>query len=330
MRVLVTGANGLLGHHIVNELLDRDYQVSVIVRSTGNLFIDTSRITVFKGNFYDKGLLKDVLTGIDAIIHVAAVTATNLLHYKDYYEINVEATQLMIDLARENGIKKLVYVSTTNTIGNGSKEKPSDEGAAFAFPFTRSFYAKSKFEAEMLIRKYSEEPEVHAVIINTAFMIGKYDTKPGSGRIMLMGYGRKRVLTTTGGKNFVSARSVAVACVNAITMGITGENYLATGHNMSFGEFYQLQAEITACRQKMWVIPSAFMRVIGLIGNVLKGVGVKTDISLNNINQLLINEYYDGSKAREQLAMPETNLSDDIREALDWFIEHGYLKKKRL
>ncbi len=329
MNVLVTGANGLLGHHIVNELLDRNDQVSVIVRSRRKLFFDTTRITIFEGKFHDAELLIQALTGIDAIIHVAAVTATNLLEYHDYHEVNVVATQLLIDKAKEKGIKRFVYVSTSNTIGNGSIENPSNESAAFAEPFNKSFYARSKFEAEKLIRKLSEDKEMHAVVINPTFLIGKYDTKPSSGKILQIGYGRKRVFTTSGGKNFVSAHSVAVACVNAMLMGVSGENYLAAGHNLSFVEFYMLRSKVTALNQRITVVPSSVLKFFGWIGNILRRVGVKTDLSLSNFNQLLIQEYYEGTKAREQLALPETNLEESIREALEWFVENGYLKAKR-
>ncbi len=80
MKILVTGANGLLGHHVVMELLERHEQVSIIVRSTANIYFDLEQVEVFAGDFTDYETLKKAAEGCDAVIHAAAVTATNLLH----------------------------------------------------------------------------------------------------------------------------------------------------------------------------------------------------------------------------------------------------------
>jgi len=83
MNVLVTGANGLLGHHVVMELL-KQHKVHIIVRSIKDIYFDLNFITVFEGNFTDYACLIKAARGCDAIIHIAAVTATDLLHYEDY------------------------------------------------------------------------------------------------------------------------------------------------------------------------------------------------------------------------------------------------------
>ena len=84
MKVLVTGANGLLGHWVVFELLRRNHQVSIIVRSKQNIHFDLNAVEVHTGNFTDYQQLKSASEACDAIIHIAAITATNLLHYQDY------------------------------------------------------------------------------------------------------------------------------------------------------------------------------------------------------------------------------------------------------
>ena len=63
MRILVTGANGLLGHHVVMELLERNEQVSIIVRSTANIYFNLQRVHIFKGDFTDYETMKKAANG---------------------------------------------------------------------------------------------------------------------------------------------------------------------------------------------------------------------------------------------------------------------------
>lgn len=183
MRVLVTGANGLLGHHVIMQLLERGYDVRIIVRSTEKIKFDINRVECVIGSFADKNVVLDAAMSCDAIIHIAAVTDTNLFTYSDYESINVNATKQLVDVAFQLSIKKFVFVSTCNTIGYGNKYKLADETCEIQYPFTKSFYAKSKLEAEQLFSCYSKNN--HLVIINPTFMIGDYDTKPSSGNLFL-------------------------------------------------------------------------------------------------------------------------------------------------
>jgi len=323
MNILVTGANGLLGHHVVPELLKRNHSVKIIVRSKKNIYFDLSKIDVLEGNFYDYSTLKKGATNCDAIIHIAAITATDLLYYDDYRKINVEGSKQILKVADELNINKLVYISSANTIGYGTIKKSSDELSPIEFPFTKSFYAQSKIESEKLILEASKKPNRHFVMINPTFMIGSMDTKPSSGKLMLMGYKKSVMSAPKGGKNFVAVKSVAIAVCNALMMGNNGEKYLASGVNLSFSEFYNLQSEIAGYQQILIEIPSIFLEILGKFGDLVRLFRIKTDVCSMNINQLLIREYYNNTKAKNELEMPETNLKMAIKEAIDWYKKHG-------
>ena len=148
MKILVTGANGLLGHHVVMELLERHEQVSIIVRSMENIYFDLQQVHVFTGDFIDYETLKKAAFGCDVVIHSAAVTATNLLHYSDYEKVNVSGTANVLRVCNELGINRVVFISSSNTIGYGTSENQANERSPIQFPFTNSQYAQSKLAAE--------------------------------------------------------------------------------------------------------------------------------------------------------------------------------------
>ena len=323
MKVLVTGANGLLGHHVVFELVKRQYDVRVIVRSTENIHFDVAKTGVYVGNFTDYENLKQAAAGCDAIIHIAAVTATHLLHYEDYSKINVEGSALVIKVANELNINRIVYVSSANTIGFGTEQEPADECFNIQFPFTESYYAQSKVASEQLFVETSKQSNMHVVIINPTFMIGSHDTKPSSGKLMLMGYKKILMLIPKGGKNFVAVRDVAVSVCNALVQGQNGERYLASGINLSFKEFYSLQSQIENYRQHIIELPDFILILAGKSGDLLRKVGIVTEVCSMNLRQLMIKEHYRNSKAKAELNLPETDLKIAIKEAIDWFKNHN-------
>ena len=323
MKVLVTGANGLLGHHVVMQLLDSGHDVNIIVRSRRNIYFDISKTTVTEGEFTHYETLKLAAKDCEAVIHMAAVTATDLLHYEDYKKINVDGSAVIIRVADELKINNIVFVSTANTIGYGTKEHLADESAGIEFPFSKSFYAQSKIEAEKLYVEASKKADRHVVIVNPTFMIGSHDTKPSSGKLMLMGYKKRIMFAPNGGKNFVAVSDVATAICNALTLGKNGSRYLLSGINISFKEFYEIQSRVGGYSQKVIVLPDFLLEIAGKLGDLVRLFGVKTELCSMNLNQLTIREYYNNKKALDELKMPQKKLEKAISEALNWFKQNN-------
>lgn len=325
MKILVTGANGLLGHHVVMELINKGHEIRIIVRSTQKIDFELSRVEVVTGNFTDKETIYQAAKNCDAIIHIAATTDTDLLNYREYQLINVDATKQLIDVATALSIRNMVFVSTANTVGYGNKKNPADERSPIQYPFIKSDYAKSKLEAEMFFADYAKNN--HAIIINPTFMLGSYDTKPNSGKLVIMGYKKRFLFLPDGGKNFIHVKDVAVACCNALTMGKSGERYLAAGVNLSFKKYFKLQRRVGEYKQKIMIVPTFLLKMIAFLGDMLRFFNIKVSFCSRNINQLLIREYYTNIKARTDLLLPETPLELAIKDALNWFKKVDYIKK---
>jgi dihydroflavonol-4-reductase len=323
MKILITGANGLLGHHVVMQLQQQQHEIRIILRGERDLYFDKTGIDIYNGTFTDYNSLKKAAEGCDAIIHIAAVTATDLLHYEDYSSVNTKGASNIIKVADDLKINRLVFVSTANTVGYGSPEKPADENCGIEYPFTKSFYAQSKVEAEKLFVEASKKTDRHVIIINPTFMIGAYDTKPSSGKLMLLGYRKRWMFAPSGGKNFVAVTDVATAVCNALTMGRNGERYLAAGINLSFAEFYKIQSRVGGYYQNLFIIPARLLEMFGKAGDFIRLLNVRTEICSRNLNQLTIREYYGNKKALKELQMPQKPLETAIKEALKWFENNG-------
>lgn len=320
MRVLLTGSTGLLGHNILKTLIDNRLQVNVIVRDKKKLLIESPDIRVFEGSFLSSAELNAAAADCDAIIHAAAATDMSL-DYDDFERVIVGGAKNIIEIARKNNIRRIVFISTANTIGFGTPEHLADEKSNMEFPFSESYYAQTKKIAENLFIEYSksrtnESLENHVVIINPGFMLGFYDTKPSSGQMVKAAYKKPIMFAPKGGKSFVHVRDVATAAVNAIEMGRNGERYICANYNMTIRDFYRLQANTCGYKQVVLPLPNLLMSVVGTLGDLLKKLKINTQITKINLRQLCVTEHYSSAKARNELKFPQTPLEEAITDCV--------------
>lgn len=321
MKALITGASGLLGSNVVRELIRRGYEVKLFVRSLRDIpTLQGLRYERFLGSLTSPFDLLKAADGCDVIIHMAAVTDQWPTNYEHYEDINVKATLFLLEVVKKLGIKKMIYVNTANTFGYGSKEKPATELSEFRFFNYNSGYIMSKFIAQQHVLKEIEKSQLPVVIVNPAFMLGPYDSKPSSGKIILMGLNKKILFCPPGGKCFVDVRDAAVAVCNAITMGKNGECYLLANQNMSFWEFFETLSVIKEAAQTKIMLPRVLILAMGLIGSAYEKIsGNPAKLNFTNARLLCLNLFYKGSKAVKELQMPQRPINQTISDALYWF-----------
>ncbi len=327
MRVLVTGANSLLGTNLLLELLkDRYYQVRGMVRSKNRMQFHHPDLEVVLGDVRYKETLSKAFSNYDVVIHTAANTSQKSLHYRDYSDVNVEGTLNVLTVAKASGVKRVIVVSSANAFAYGSMEQPGTEAYPINYPFSRAGYARSKFEAQQAALNFSKKGSPEVIIVNPTFMIGGYDQKPSSGTIITRGYKKRTIFVPPGGKNFVHVRDVAAAICNAIHMGKPGSCYLLANKNMTYKTFYKKLNEATGQNSRIVVLPKFVLLGMGCIGSVLAHLGIANSMHYINMRILCTKNYYTNRKAVRELGLRETPITEAISEALEWFLESGMLK----
>lgn len=324
MTILLLGGNGLLGHNVLKRLLEQGHAVHALVRKSSALLVDgfanKELLTVFEGSLLNDMALHTAAKGCDTIVNCAGVTDMSLLKYEDYLPVNRDLCARLVGLMEREGINTLVHTSTANTIGYGAPGMMADETWEMRKPFADSYYARSKREGELILQSAAaQHPQWHIVIVNPGFMIGAYDTKPSSGTLLLSGYRKPLMLAPKGGKSFVHVESAAVAIVNAITHGISGQRYLLTGANMSLKSFYQLQSSTLGYRQLLLLVPNWLLGFVGRVGDVLRLCGLQTQVSTRNVRQLMVMEYYRNGRAQAELMMPSIPIDQAIGDFFSWY-----------
>ncbi|MCQ9633875.1 NAD-dependent epimerase/dehydratase family protein [Chryseobacterium sp. WG23] len=319
-KICVTGATGLLGTNVIIKLLQNGYSVTALVRKKSSwLGEENENLKLVEADLSSD--ISSHLSNTDCIIHIAAETRQNLLSYEEYKNVNYDTVVNLFTHAEVMGIKKFLFVSTANTLGFGNTGFWGSEKAPQLYPFTYSFYAQSKLAAEEYLLQNRKNTEV--IIVNPTFMIGAYDSKPSSGKIIFWTWKKKLVFYPKGGKNFVHVEDAANGILNAIENGRTGEKYLLANENLSYSEFFKKVNRITDQNPIMIAIPNRILSLLGLIGDGLRKLNIKTSISTSNMKALQICNYYSNQKSVKELGIKYQSIDKAIEDAVQYFIKNN-------
>ncbi|MDH6254085.1 dihydroflavonol-4-reductase [Chryseobacterium sp. H1D6B] len=315
-KVFVTGITGLLGTNVVIKLLKDDYFVIALVRKKSSYNgKENENLRLIEGDLFTD--ITEYVQGVHYFIHIAAETSQNLVSYERYKKINYEAVIHLFSHAVTAEVEKFLFVSTANTLGFGSVGNPGNEGRKQKFPFTESLYAKSKLEAENYLLRHNNMTEV--IIFNPTFMIGAYDQKPSSGKIIFWGWKKTVVFYPKGGKNFVHAADAADGILQGMKKGKNGEKYILASENLKYKTFFKILNQVTNQDPVMIPIPDFILISLGFAGDFLRLCNIKTNLSSANMKALRIDNFYSSQKSVEDLGLIYQPVGNAVKDAVEYF-----------
>ena len=319
-RIFVSGANGLLGTNIIIELLSQGFYVTGFLRDK-NSFVGSlhENLNLVEGNLSSKNDLNNSMVNCKYVIHTAAITNPKLIEYDEYEEVNVLGTKNIIEVAIKNNVERVIFVSTATVFGFGTLNNLGNEYKPIKYPFNKSLYSKSKKEAQDYA--LTKKGEIDIVVVNPTFIIGAYDSKPSSGKIIQMALQNKIVICPPGGKNFVCVKDVSKGIIKVLKKGINGEAYLLTNQNMTFKNFFKLIRKRTKSKFVILQLPKFVFFMLGYIGSLIRYFGFKTHFSIENMKAICLNSYYSNNKSKTRLGLTFYPIENAIDEAVDWFAQ---------
>lgn len=170
---VVTGANGFVGSHLVDLLIDKGYMVRCLVRRSSNLrWLKDKPVEIIDSGLLDTDGLRKSMTGASLFFHVAGVVKSK--EKEGYFKGNVETTRAILDVALDfkDSLKKIVIVGSETTAGPAVPGSPSTEAMEPA-PITT--YGISKYEQEKLALTYADR--LNITVCRSPAVYGERDTE---------------------------------------------------------------------------------------------------------------------------------------------------------
>lgn len=305
MKVVVTGGCGFIGSNIAEELIKKHYVVVIDDLSTGRIeniqsLQDKENFEFVRGNITDLDLLKQIFEDVDCIFHQAAIPSVqrSVENPLDTNEANIKGTLNVLIAARDCGVKKVVYASSSSVYGD-TPELPKKENMK---PNPQSPYAVSKLTGEYYCKVFSEIYGIKTVCLRYFNVYGP-NQDPSSEYAAVIPRFINRVLNNqppiifgdgNQTRDFTFVKDVVKANILAMEKNVEGVFNIAYGQQISINE-----------------LANKIMEIVGVKLNPVYDKPRPGDIR---------NSLADISLAKQKLGyMPEYSLEKGLEVTIRWF-----------
>lgn len=318
---IVTGANGHLGNTIVRQLKKRGEEVRGLILPTETAE-NQPGVTYYKGDVRDPAGLEPLFAGVKGretiVIHTAGIVDISEKVSQAMYEVNVGGTRNMVELCKEHGVHRLVYVSSVHAIPEKNKLQVLEEVDHFSADQVVGGYAKTKAEATQIVLDAVREG-LDAVVVHPSGILGPFDSSRNHLVQMVSDYICGRLpACVSGGYDFVDVRDVAAGCIAAAQKGKTGECYILSNRHYEVKEVLRMVKDVEGGRRlpvlPMWMAKAA-APVMGLIAKRKKTRPLYTAYSLYTLHS---NDRFSHDKATRELNYHPRDLYQTIRDTVLW------------
>ena len=246
MRILLTGATGFVGGHLLQALLAEGARVRCLVReSSPRSNLEGLPVDVTVGDLRDAASIRRAVEGCEQVYHCAADYRLFTRRPEELYESNVEGTRNVLRSAAEARVERLVYTSSVGALGLRLDGAPADEVTRVSLTDMVGHYKRSKYLAERVAEEWATRG-LAVVIVNPSTPVGEGDVKPTpTGKMILDFLNRRTPAYVDTGLNLIDVRDVARGHLLAAAKGRIGEKYILGHHNMTLREVFQTLARLT-------------------------------------------------------------------------------------
>lgn len=327
MLVFVTGATGFVGSHIAQVLAEQGAELRLLVRANS----DPKNIQELKaerviGDLRDPASLEKVMAGCDVLFHVAADYRLWIRDPEQMYRANVDGTRAILQAARHNRVRRVVYTSSVATMGFSSNGRPADEDSPVSLDKMIGHYKRSKFMAEEVAIKAGKSG-MDVVVVNPTTPVGEQDIKPTpTGRIIVDFLKKKFPAYVDTGLNLVDVKECARGHVAALERGRSGERYILGGENLTLKQILDKLAAITGLPSPKVRLPYAVALASGVVDTVVTGLLLRREprVVLDAVRMGRKKMFVSSAKAERELDWKTIPVEGALRRAVEWFQENGY------
>jgi dihydroflavonol-4-reductase len=325
---LVTGGTGFVGTHVVRALLARGSSVRVLARPASRREnLEGLDVEIVPGDLTDPASLERAMRGVSTLYHVAADYRLWAKDPQELYRANAGGTESILRAAAEAGVSRVVYTSSVAALGLTADGSPGSEETPVEREKIIGHYKKSKFDAERVALGWAKKG-LPVVIVNPSTPVGERDIKPTpTGRLIVDFLNRKMPAYVDTGLNLIDVRDVAAGHLAAAAKGKPGERYILGHRDMTLKQILDTLASLTGLpaptvRLPHW-IPLAAAAVSTGVARV---TGRPPGVSLESVRMSTHWMFFDASKARRELGLPQTPVEEALARAVEWFRSSGYVR----
>ncbi len=322
MKILVTGATGYVGHQLALKLAAAGNQVHLLVRNSRSPNVPRHKnIHVFTGDITQRQSILAAMRSCEQVYHTAALVKIFAKNNSDFYKVNVDGTNNLLDLSLELGVKKFVFTSTCGVLGSSVLEPKCEND-----PRTTGFeneYDFTKFLAENLVKAYSHKG-LFAIIVSLSKVYGPgIETHPISVNQVINKFinGNTTLIPKPGNleTNYCFINDVVEGHILAMAKGIGGEKYILGGENISYVDLFQTVRSLTGSKARLIQTPKQLVQLWALLQWLQFKINHKEPfVTTKSIKAIFCNKTFTSEKAIRQLGYRPTPLREGLQQTIQF------------
>jgi len=319
--ILVTGATGFIGKHLVEQLrlAEADSRLRILCRGASP-WDNHSRAEVVRGDVTSREDLMRAAEGVNEIYHLAGLVSRNPKKKWLLYQTHVEGTRNVCEAARQHGVQKIVHVSSSGTIAVSRGPTVHDEHSGYKHDIVGAWpYYLSKIFAGKLALTYWAQQQLPVVVVNPSLLLGPGDDRKSSTYDVALFLRGQILAVPRGGLNFVDVRDAAGGLIGAMRNGRPGERYLLGGVNWSFRDFVEHLSKVSGVRAPALQPPLGFsLASARLLRRLMPLVGKSFPVDDESIKMSALFWYCDSTKARKETGLQTRHPVETLRDMVDY------------
>jgi len=332
-RILLTGGAGFIGSNVVRILRERypQTQLRVLHLPRENLLNlegldDVERMA---GDITRPDDCARAVAGCEVVFHLAAIYALWLPDMSVMQRVNVDGTRNLLNACRDAGVRRVVYTSSAVCFCGQGLAIESDERSAFSYQ--GHAYSVSKWESHQVAEAFARQG-LDVVIVCPVAPLGPGDVGPTpTGRMITDIFSLPLPLAVTSRLNFVDVRDCAMGHVLALERGRSGESYILGGENYTYRELLQRVLRLCGLNTRVYELPATLLYPLAHGLQAWAGLSGKAPLlTPAEVDQARKGLVCSAAKARRELGLAVRPLDDTLRDALAWFVRHGYITDARV
>ena len=326
MRLFLTGATGFVGAHVAQMAALQGAELRLLTRSSSNTKNLPIGAEIVVGDLREPEKFASALAGCDALIHVAADYRLWVPDPAEMYKANVEGTRELLRLAREAGVRRVVYTSSVATMGFKKDGTIVDEETPVSEADMIGHYKRSKWMAEQVAMEAARAGQ-QVIILNPTTPIGSLDTKPTpTGRIVVDFLNGNFPAYVDTGLNLVDVDEIARMHLVALERGTPGERYILGGENLTLKQILDRLAAITGLPSPTMKVPHAVAMAFAFFDEAITGKrrGNEPRATVEAVRMGRKMMFASSAKAERELGLRVMSVENALRSACAWFVANGY------
>jgi dihydroflavonol-4-reductase len=312
---------------VARVLAEQGADLRLLVRPTSDLRnLEGLRADWVPGDLRSPASLEKAMAGCETVFHVAADYRLWVRDPEQMYRSNVEGTRAILEAARANSVRRVVYTSSVATMGFTSNGTVADEDSPVALADMIGHYKRSKFMAEQIALEAGRSG-LEVVVVNPSTPVGEMDIKPTpTGRIVVDFLRKKFPAYVDTGLNLVDATQCARGHVLALEKGRSGQRYILGGQNLTLKQILDKLAAITGLPSPRVKVPYVMALATGVVDEIVTGRirGREPRATIDAVRMGRKKMFVSSSKAETELGWQIVPVDDALRRAVTWFRAKGY------